>query len=104
MKRFQDFFNLRIILSPEVEEHIKGTHPEMSGQDDKIRTTLLNPDIIVRSNSDPKSILYYHHFNTTPVTTKYLCVVVKILSNESFISTAYFRPTIKRGIILWKKK
>ena len=25
-------------------------------------------------------------------------------SNERFISTAYFRPTVKRGVILWTKK
>lgn len=104
MKWFRDIFNQQISLAPEVEEHIKDTHPEMSGQDDKIRITLLNPDVVVRSNSDPKSILYHRYFDITPVTTKYLCVVVKILTNEKFISTAYFRPTVKKGVILWTKK
>ncbi len=104
MKWFRDIFNQQISLTPDVEEHIKDTHPEMSEQDDKIRITLLNPDVVVKSNSDPKSILYHRYFNTTPVTSKYLCVVVKILTNERFISTAYFRPTVKRGVILWTKK
>jgi hypothetical protein len=104
MKWFWDIFNQQVSLAPEVEEHIKDTHPEMSGQDDKIRTTLLNPDVVVRSGSDPKSILYHRYFDATPVGIKYLCVVVKILSNERFISTAYFRPTVKKGVILWKKK
>ena len=35
----------------------------------------------------------------TPVTEKYLCVVVKV-----FIITAYFTDKIKRGEILWKRK
>ncbi len=87
-----------------MNEHINNTHPEMSGQDDKIRDTLFNPDVVVRSTSDPKSILYHRYYVTTPVTSKYLCVVVKILTNEKFISTAYFRPTVKRGVVLWKKK
>ncbi len=105
MKWFQDMYDMQIRLTPEREEHIKTDHPEMSGHIDKIQFTLLNPDIVVRSNSDPDSMLYYKYYNTTPVGIKYLCVVVKIkLINDRFIITAYFTDTIKRGLILWKKK
>jgi len=44
------------------------------------------------------------HIETTPVTEKYLCVVVKILVSDLFIITAYFTDTIKRGKIVWEKK
>jgi hypothetical protein len=57
----------------------------------KYRTPL--PFLILSSNQD-----------TTPVTEKYLCVVVKVLAGDLFIITAYFTDTIKKGIILWKKK
>lgn len=104
MKWFRDMFNNEISLADETEAHYVKEHSEMSGEIDRIRITLLYPDRIIRSPSDYRSIAYYRYFDTTPVTSKYLCVVVKILINEKFISTAYFRPTIQRGEILWTKK
>ena len=104
MKWFRDIFNQQISLVAETEVHIVEEHHEMLGQIDKIRTTLLYPETIIRSSSDTRSIIYYRYFDTTPVTSKYLCVVVKILINERFISTAYFRPTIQKGVTLWTKK
>jgi len=76
----------------------------MSGQIDKIEETLLNPDIIVRSRTDSEVELFYRYYDTTPVTEKYLCVVVKVLTNDIFIITAYFTDKIKRGDILWERK
>ncbi len=76
----------------------------MSGQIDKIRETLSDPEQIVRSITDPDVELFHRHYDTTPVTEKYLCVVVKILIDDLFIITAYFTDTIKRGEMLWKKK
>ena len=76
----------------------------MSGQICKIQETLMKPDVIVKSRTDPDVELYYRHYDTTPVTEKYLCVVVKILVSDFFIITAYFTDTIKRGQILWEKK
>ena len=66
--------------------------------------TLINPDVIVKSRTDPDVELFYRHYDTTPVTEKYLCVVVKILVSDLFIITAYFTDTIKRGKIVWEKK
>ena len=76
----------------------------MSGQIYKMQDTLFNPDIIVRSRTDPDVELFYRHYDLTPVTEKYLCVVVKVFSGDLFILTGYFTETIKRGEILWEKK
>jgi len=76
----------------------------MYGQIDKIRDTLSNPDIIVKSKTDPEVELFYRHYVITPVTEKYLCVVVKVLVGDIFIITAYFTDTIKRGEVLWERK
>ena len=76
----------------------------MSGQISRIQETLLNPDIIVRSRTDPDVELFYRHYDTTPVTEKYLCVVVKVLTDDVFIITAYFTDKAKRGEILWKRR
>ena len=104
MKWFRDLNNRKIRLTEERQEHIETDHPEMAGQIDKIQETLLNPDVIVRSRTDSNVELFYRHYNVTPVTEKYLCVVVKVLSNDRFIITAYFTDKIKRGKVLWKRR
>jgi len=84
MKWFKDIHNRRIRLTHERQEHIKVDHPEMYGQIDKIQETLSNPDIIVRSRTDSEVELFYRHYIITPVTEKYLCVVVKALVGDIF--------------------
>ena len=101
---FEDVYKRRIRLTDERQEHIESDHPEMSDQIAKVRRTLLNPDIIIRSKTDPEAELFYRHYNTTPVTKKYLCVVVKSIIEDLFIITVYFTDSIKRGEILWEKK
>lgn len=101
---FKDIHHRQIRLTVERQEHIEADHPEMSGQVNKIRETLLNPDRVIRSKTDPDVELFYRYYRATPVTEKYLCVVVKVLADNLFIITAYFTDTIKRGEILWKRK
>lgn len=76
----------------------------MAGQTDKIKDALSNPDIIVRSRTDSNVEMFYKHYPSTPVTEKFLCVIVKNLIEDLFIITVYFTDTIKKGEILWKKK
>ncbi|MCW7075580.1 MAG: PBECR2 nuclease fold domain-containing protein [Candidatus Methanospirare jalkutatii] len=104
MKWFRDIHNRQIRLTDERREHIEVDHPEMSGQIDRIRETLLNPDVIVRPRTDSEVELFYRYYDTIPVTEKYLCVVVKVLTDDIFIITAYFTDKIKRGETLWKRK
>jgi hypothetical protein len=89
MKWFKDIHNRRIRLTDEREEHIETDHPEMSGQIDKVQGTLLNPDIIVRSRTDLDVELFYRHYDITPITEKYLRVVVKLLVGDLFIITGH---------------
>jgi hypothetical protein len=104
MRWFKDIHNRRIQLTDERQDHIETDHPEMSGEARKIQETLLNPDIIVKSRTDSDIELFYRHYDITPVSEKYLCVVVKILVGNMFIVTAYFTDTIKRGEVLWERK
>jgi hypothetical protein len=104
MQWFKDIQNRLIRLTDERKEHIETDHPEMSGQIEKIKDTLSNPDIIIKSRTDSEVELFYRHYSITPVTEKYLCIVVKVSIDDLFIITAYFTDTIKRGDILWKKK
>jgi len=104
MKWFVDTHNRPIRLTDERQEHIETDHPEMSGQLDTIQDALLDPDRIVRSRTDQDIELFYRHYDTTPVTEKYLCVVVKSSLDDLFIITAYFTDTVKRGEVLWQKR
>lgn len=103
-KLFEDIHNRSILLTDERLNHIENFYPEMEGQIDKIQETLLNPDVIIKSKTDSDIELFYQNYDVTPVTKKYFCIVVKILTDNTFIITAYFTKTIKKGAILWEKK
>jgi hypothetical protein len=104
MKIIKGLKNRNIRFTSEREDHITNDHPEMVGQYDKIKATLAEPQVIVKSKTDRNVELFYNHYQKTPVTEKYLCIVVKTLKDDQFIITAYFTDTIKRGEILWRKK
>lgn len=101
---FEDLFDRKIRLTEERKRHFEENHPEMENQIEKIKETLINPDVIVRSKIDHQAELFYKHYPITPVTEKYLCIVIKLLNDDIFIITAYFTDTVKRGEILWQKK
>ncbi len=90
MKWFKDVHNRNVRLTNERQKHIEMDHPEMTGQINKIEETLAEPDAIIQSRTDPKIELFYRFYNTTPVTEKYLCVVVKVLIDDLFIITSYY--------------
>ncbi|MFQ6119883.1 MAG: hypothetical protein ACE5KE_08355 [Methanosarcinales archaeon] len=69
----------------------------------RIKETLIKPSIIKRSNTDEKVWLYYRFYENTPVTEKYLLVVVKHENNDSFILTALYTDKIKKGDIIWEE-
>jgi hypothetical protein len=100
----KDLHGRQIRLTDERQAHMEVDHPELSGQIDKIQDTLLNPDLLVIAKADLEVELFYRHYPATPVTEKYLCVVVKVTAKDVFIITAYFTDTIKRGEILWERK
>ncbi|MBF0464998.1 MAG: hypothetical protein HQK88_06670 [Nitrospirae bacterium] len=104
MRWLDDVLKRKIRLTDERIAHIEADHPEMSQQFDKIKDTLLEPDVIVRSLSDTFVELFYRYYKTTPVGVKYMCVIVKQGENDFFIITSYFTDTIKRGTILWQKR
>ncbi len=46
--KFKDIFGREIRLSSEVWDHILKTHPELKGKLDRIKETLISPEIIKR--------------------------------------------------------
>ena len=79
-------------------------HPEMRNQLDRIKETVQNPDEVRESVHDSTVLLFYKFYEETPVTEKYLLVVIKTLNREGFIVTAFFTDRVKKDGAVWKKK
>jgi len=77
MKILNDVYKRRVRLTDERQKHFVSDHPEMKGQIEKLKQTLRDPEKVVRSRTDSQVELFYRHYDSTPVTQKYLCVVVK---------------------------
>ncbi len=103
MEEYLDWESRTIRFTRERREHIRSTHPEMKNQTEKIRQTLQEPETVVKSRADSEIELVYRNYEKTPVTEKYLCVVVKTGTGDEFIVTAYFTDSIKEGEVVWKK-
>jgi hypothetical protein len=96
-----DYENRSIRLTTERYHHIL-EHPEMLEQLEKIIETLANPQLIVATHADESVRVYHRFYDITPVTSKFLQIAVKILSDDAFILTAFFSKREKKGRILWK--
>ena len=104
MQILRDAVNRSVRFSDERQLHIETDHPEMAGQMDRVADTLTRPDLISRSRTDPAVELFYRFYASTPVSAKYLCVVVKCQLVDSFLITAYYTDSVKKGEVLWKKQ
>ena len=76
-------------------------HPEMVDQRERLEETLAEPDMVVATVTDSKVLAYHRLYEATPVTRKYLVVVVKLEPGDAFVLTAYFSSRLKRGQIVW---
>ena len=103
MKLLRDFQGLSIRLTDERLAHIL-EHPEMAGMEPAIEETLLRPERVVASFSDPEARLYYRFYLGTRVGDKYLCVIVKMRDVDAFVLTAYLTDKIRKGVQLWPKE
>ncbi|NIQ07381.1 MAG: hypothetical protein GWO20_17145 [Candidatus Korarchaeota archaeon] len=78
-------------------------HPEVTNQKVKIKETVSMPKLVRKSRYDEKVWLFYRFYKDTPVTEKYLTVVVKILNKTGFVLTSYFTDAIKIGEEIWRR-
>lgn len=101
MRIFQDFRGRAIRFTDERLHHVL-EHLEMAGMEASISEALLHPQRVVQSTSDANVCLYYRLYQNTMVSEKFLCVVVKTTSNDSFMITAYLTDKVKRGEVLWR--
>lgn len=102
MRTFRDYEGRSIRLTDERLAHIL-EHPEMHGMADRIGETLLRPERVLESLSDPQARLYYRMYVATRVGDKHLCVVVKMADNDAFVLTAYLMSKPTGGRQLWPR-
>lgn len=100
--KFEDILGRKIILTGKTFGHIS-EKPEMLEQEERIKETLLQPRIIKRSNYIETVLLYYRLYGQTPVTRKYLLVVVQITNSVGYVKTAFYTDRIKKGETIWEK-
>lgn len=103
MRIIRDHQGLAIRLTDERLAHIL-YHPEMAGMEQAIEETLLRPERVVESFSDPQARLYYRFYFGTIVGDKYLCVVVRVAAADAFVLTAYLTDRVKRGVPVWPRE
>jgi hypothetical protein len=100
--RLKDVLKKDLRLTEERHAHIL-ERPEIRNQEDRIKATLRAPDIVKVSNHVEDVLLYYKLYERTPVTRKYLVVIVRVLDGDGFIITAFYTDKIKKGVTKWVK-
>jgi DNA polymerase/3'-5' exonuclease PolX len=102
-RRIIDYADRTIRLTGERLGHIH-EHPEMVGQERRIREVLQEPDIVFTSHKDSSVHVYYRHYARGPVGSKHLMVAVKIFEEDAFVITAFFTDEVKGGDQIWPKE
>lgn len=95
-----DYQERAVRLTKERWQHILG-HPEMIDQQTRLIETVAWPDVVIATIKDKTVHAYHRLYEETPVTRKYLVVVVKIESADAFVLTAYFSSRLKKGQMVW---
>lgn len=96
-----DYNDRNIRLTAERRKHIS-EHPEMVDQFERIAETVKSPETIIATSADETVHVYHRYYETTPVTSKFLLVAVKLTSeDDAFVLTAFFSRREKRGSVVW---
>jgi hypothetical protein len=100
MLEILDYAGRRVRLTGERRDHIL-EHPELATQFALIYETLVMPEMVVATPVDESVHVYHRHYDSTPVTSKYLLVVVKQQESDAFVPTAFFSSRLKKGRRTW---
>ena len=103
VKIIRDCFGTSVRLTDERLAHIL-EHAEMAGMEDELERVLQTPSEVRLSRSDDDVRLFYEFYTRTRMGGKWLCVVVKYLTDDAFVITAYLTDTLKAGETVWPIK
>ena len=74
-------------------------HPRMEGREATVQETLMQPEEVRVSRSDPNVYLFYR----TERPNRLICAVAKRINGEGFLITTYQTDAIKEGTQVWPK-
>ena len=97
VRRFADEHGNEVRLTDERLRHILRRHPEMAFQLQRFAETLASPDAVIPSRSGPGVHLYYRLYPDERGRNRYLCLVVKRGTDDSFVLTGYLSRGIRGG-------
>ncbi len=95
MRRFTDEHGNEVRLTDERLGHMLRRHPEMAFQMHRIEETLAQPDAVTTSRSSLTVQLYHRLYPDLRGRNRYICLVVKSGTDDSFILTGYLTRQIK---------
>jgi hypothetical protein len=100
--KFKDFQSRSIELSEDCWQHIQEQHPDVAVAD--IERVLLDP-LEVRESPRQNFVELFYQAKVHPKgKPRFHVVVVKVLSDGNFVSTAMTTATMKSGRTLYKKE
>jgi hypothetical protein len=74
-------------------------HPSMQNQDEAVKYTLGNPDVVKQSVADANVLLFYRSRQEG-----WTVAVARRLNGEGFLITCYPTAAIKKGTEIWKRR
>jgi hypothetical protein len=74
-------------------------HPIMQSRLMEVQETLVQPDEVRLSRTDPQIYLFYRKDGTN----RWVCAVTKRLEDSGFLITTYRTSAIKEGDLLWQR-
>jgi hypothetical protein len=88
-------------LSEAQWRHTLFFHPEVESEQMKIKEVVQKPEVVLEGATKDTRVCY-RFYPSTPVTSKHLAVVIKVLDREGFIITSYFTERMRKGVVLWR--
>jgi len=103
MIELTDYQGRAVRLTAERWRHILD-HPELSDMQAAIELAVREPQLVIRSRTNPSALLYYRHEPNTVIGGKWLCVVIKYTDADAFVLTAYLTDRPKKGDVVWRRE
>jgi hypothetical protein len=90
-----------VFLVNESWVHINEKHPEICIK--MIRRTIADPDIVLMSEVNPSSEIYFLLRNTGSTKIRYIVVIVKCKNDGLWVSTAMTKNKVSGGIEIYRR-
>ena len=99
--KFKDFQGRDIELSDTSWEHIQESHPEISIEN--IRSALVDPSEVIECPKQQFVELFYQIKLHSAGKQRFRVIVVKVMPNGNYISTAMTTTAMKKGRSLYRE-